>query len=494
MRLPDLRVSPSSQPTPGYGGVQVVPQRSGTGEQLQEFGGGLLAAGVGAARVADYLQDQLDEAKSQTEFNLYAEEVRKIERTYEAQVGEGAVNGLGRTLGAINDARKAAEARLGNDTQHTLFRSRADVHDFHVRDRVERHGIDQTMVYQIGAQTAGAKGSLDDYVSLWQRGMPQDPAGAAQWQDAVRLARETGIRQINKVADLRGDSPEVRKLAVLAHTTEMHSGVLESLGQDPQQAAAYLQQHRGEMSTGAVSRFDRMIRRTLEQDRTFLLAEGYAQATPSLLMQRALVVRDTQDGKITSEEAQSVWDKLRTIDMEKSQQHQALRQEFVRGLSQQFAQDEALTTDTLAPATQARIDELGVRADAIDAEAKVRADRLARKRKDETIDPIADVRDMATLDNALDTLAKASDQEIPGRAEQIARLQILKQVLVQKQKAYVESLPPSVRGPRSYGGPVLSDEEVQRLLMQHDYEQSIQRRLGESVDAARRILFPGSGR
>jgi hypothetical protein len=253
MRLPDFapRVSPRVGSTPGFSAPQVRPAQDATGGQLEHLGQGLQQASAGVARAGDYLVDVADSAASRERYNNFAEAALKVEQQHKLRFGKDAMEGRQAALDEIERLRAAAEDGL-TDRQLRMFAERADVRQGDSIGRIHDRSDEQTVAYEVGSLKSGITGSVNDYRAAYLTA----PEGAG-------IYREDAIDQTNRLADRLGWSPEQRQEAILGATTDMHTGVLDSLIDTGRtaEARAYLDAHGAEIAQDPKAKAEGQIRR-----------------------------------------------------------------------------------------------------------------------------------------------------------------------------------------------------------------------------------------
>lgn len=185
---------------------------------MQDLGRGLQNFGLGISRIADYLQDQIDDAAAGNAYNNFAEAARKIEADHDALAGEAALKGLGSAESALAAQRRAIEGRLANDVQRRVFAARADVRESQSRSVMYAHSVAAAKAYEIGSLKAGIDNSIEDYVKF----ALQDPQAAA-------LHKALAQQKLNDLAERTGGSEEQKTAAWREATNRMHTAVLDQL-------------------------------------------------------------------------------------------------------------------------------------------------------------------------------------------------------------------------------------------------------------------------
>lgn len=309
MRVPQstLRVSADAGSTPDVVAPRITPVQDQTGEQLSMLGQGLTQAGAGVSRVADFLQDEIDDAVSQSVFNSYDEQSRQVAQRFRDSTGQDAITTYDQTIKQIATMRKDAEKRLQTQRQRQLFAARADSRDISLRGMLDGHAADQTRIFKIGALDAGSKNAMIAY--------QQAPIGS---EDAL-VQRETALRQQEEALRMQGKSKDEIQLARTLTLDALHADKLNSITeQDPKTAKAYLDAHRGEMLPSTLRRAEANLERaSLTETATRFTFDAERQAaarggTPAEQQAYAQAIADAsyQGKRLTAEEYERTTQKI----------------------------------------------------------------------------------------------------------------------------------------------------------------------------------------
>lgn len=310
-RIPEFvpRVRPEVPQSPGYSAPGVAPVRDATGQQLAALGEGLQAAGVAADRIGDWI----DEVQAQDTFNLFNEELAKIETTYGSLQGKEAMDAYSKTADTVAQTRKKFESSLQNERQRALFASRAGVQQADTSLRINTWGAKQTKVAKHGTLEAAAEGSFREYQRQLDaaRAVPDgDNPAAAQalrkdLQDRADATFQAGIKHKEQAARLLGATDEQIAEMKFVEGNKVHTGVLDSLfkANRTSEAKQYLAQHEKELTPEVVNDARQQLRISDTRDTAWNLANS-ADLPPDFLGKIETVNGLRSAGKLNTEEWQ----------------------------------------------------------------------------------------------------------------------------------------------------------------------------------------------
>lgn len=346
MRVPQstLRVGADAGSTPDVVAPRVSPVQDQTGEQISMFGQGMAQAGAGVSRVADFLQDEMDDAVSQSVFNSYDEQSRQVAQKFRDSTGQDAITTYDQTVKRIATMRKDAEKRLQTQRQRQLFAARADSRDISLRGMLDGHAADQTRIFKIGALDAGSKNAVRAYL--------QAPVGS----DEAEFQRAVALRQKEEALRALGKSPEEIGYEKTVILDEMHTGVLNSITQqDPKTAKAYLDKHRGEILPSSLKQAEANLERaSLTETATRFMMDAERQAaarggTPAEQQAYAQALADAsyQGRRLTAEEYERTTQKIQQRFHQKRKEVALLAQDALGEAEKILSQNLDLRIDDL---------------------------------------------------------------------------------------------------------------------------------------------------
>lgn len=271
--LPAQQLQPGG--TPSLSAGRVAPPRDYRGQQVEQLGSAMMDAGGGFGRVADELQDRLDDAKALQADNLNVsaqEEALDGPNGYLRTVGQQAAAGRQQAIETLKAKQADAAKLLENPMQRDLFERRAQVRMQQAMSRINDHHARQVRVFEDGQLQTGIGLEIDGYARA-------DDGGARGGTVAGPMALHAGMamRQAEQLADLRGWGPESnqRKALLLDTTTKLHGARVRSLvsQQQPDRARAYLESIPADQIAGDDrNQLHDLVRRGTVADRSARLA------------------------------------------------------------------------------------------------------------------------------------------------------------------------------------------------------------------------------
>lgn len=359
MRVPQstLRVSEDAGATPNVVAPRITPVQDQTGEQISMLGQGLAQAGAGVSRVADFLQDEMDDAVSQSVFNSYDEQSRQVAQRFRDSTGQDAITTYDQTIKQIATMRKDAEKRLQTQRQRQLFAARADSRDISLRGMLDGHAADQTRVFKIGALDAGSKNAMIAY--------QQSPLGS----DEAKVQRELALRQQEEALRMQGKSKDEIQLARTLTLDSMHASMLDAITeQDPKTAKTYLDAHRSEVLPSTLRRAEANLERaSLTETATRFMMDAEQAAmqiggTPAQQQVNAQAMADSafKSGQLNAAQHERTTQKIQQRFYARRESFEALTKDAFVKAQELLSKDRMLAVDDLPNPIVSQITEGGL--------------------------------------------------------------------------------------------------------------------------------------
>lgn len=405
IRIPIPSVPQQPSQNGRFSAPAVTPVQDQRGQQVAGIGEGVERVGFQVSRIADFQQDQLDDARTTEADNLTSDELRKAQADWLSKIGRD----------ATGDARKKADEELDkrierigqtldNDVQRVQWKKMADRRRMNARAVMDGHETEQTFNYLKGTTKAR--------------------------QEAARIDgnKDLMLKASDDLSRMFGEDDTQRDQRRLAATTQFHEERIRLLAQqDPSNAARMLAEARAakEIDPARLDELQKIVRvsdtdeKSLDLFRT--IVEDPTRAGMPLAEQERIaraVVNFERDEKRVSAD---VYDRtVGRIEHHFEQARQARNQQRVETLNEvekAFTQDKAATVDTLPAPLRQQIDELGLWGDASRAEAQERARRLAGQKFEDSL--VEDNKNLETLRKRIEMLEKALVPE--GTSEKAAQ-------------------------------------------------------------------------
>jgi lysozyme family protein len=211
----------------------VEPVKNYAAEQAVKLGQATQGAGQAMIKVADQIQDQIDDANTKAADSFFTSRAQKVlmdkDSGYLNSIGLKAKEGYDPTKDELLKARKEAEANLTTDTQRNMFAMVANKHMVNFKSQMDNHAVKQIRVYAAGESEAREKNYVDMAIA--------DPVNRATYT-------ATAVGEANERADLfqlPADSAQ-RKAMVQAAYQSVHVGVTNDMMNNNKftEAKAYL--------------------------------------------------------------------------------------------------------------------------------------------------------------------------------------------------------------------------------------------------------------
>lgn len=303
-RIPEFvpRVRPETPQSPGLAAPGVAPVRDATGQQMAALGEGLQAAGVAADRLGDWI----DETQAQSVYNLFDEELSKIESSYGQLQGKDAMDAYQKTMESVGAARKKFEGSLQNERQRMMFASRAQVRQGDGEVRLGAWGAKQTKAAKVGSLEAGSAGSFRNYQNtLVDARESVDPASRRVLEEKAKSWLDTGLRQREEAMRLLGSTDEQVAEMRATSLNDAHGAVLTGLlkSDDTKGAQSYFAANEKEITGELRQNMERQIKLSGDRDLAWNLANS--KDLPTDFMGRVDAINQLRaDEKITTEQWQ----------------------------------------------------------------------------------------------------------------------------------------------------------------------------------------------
>lgn len=285
-------------------GVQQAPDY--TGKQLEQAGAAAVNAGSAFVRIAERIQDDIDDTITKQADNVVAEKIRSAQTKYLSTKGQDAVNGLDAVEEEIAKAIKDTEDGLENDMQRKMFGQVAQRRLLAARAEMGAHQLKALKEWKFNETKARAGNLMEDAV-----------ADAKNWSIAGSIYQERSKSMIGEIDDLAQQAGIVNadgtvdrasaqyKSLVLAAKTKLHETVINQFvaEENPTMAAAYLKNYKGEIERDKLDNLTSFVKKAEE---TINVKEGSLRLQLSLSkmpFDEALadVNKRFEDGKISAE-------------------------------------------------------------------------------------------------------------------------------------------------------------------------------------------------
>jgi hypothetical protein len=213
-------------------------------ESMIAGGKAFMAGGKEIMRIADQMQDDLDDATTRAADNIMSDKVRQImydpESGYMGTIGRNALDKKDAAIKDLNDLRVELTGTLNNDTQRKMFARTSNSRVEAALGQLSIHSMKQLTVFNIGETTARSDAASKDAIiarASFREGGVVDPNKQVQPGDnppakgQYQISLDLAVSEAKKAAMLSGipaDSPIMDGL-VLAVGTKVANGVVKAM-------------------------------------------------------------------------------------------------------------------------------------------------------------------------------------------------------------------------------------------------------------------------
>lgn len=338
-RLPGFVPSVSQNPvnTGRYSAPGTVPLQDQTGEQMQQLGRGVMAAGVAAGEITQDLERQ-EEIEAREADTRLSELDRNDYLNYRQLEGKAAVDGWKDAQQKLQDNRKAVGSELKSNRARAIFTASADKRYRSLSDAFVRHRDEQQKSWDVAQSNSRSMQGVLDY-----RARGDDEKAAA-------AARVIAITEKERVADLMGRSPEEKRLMVQKVTTDMHSGRIDDLVAQNRatDARSYLEKHRGEMDPDAANAAAKDVQHAGVKDKAMRAVDEMTAKGMTVEQMQGWAAAGHQAGTITAEERDAIEDRAAWYGRDQAHKLSAAANS-IRGAAEKWLVDNPLQSVSAMP-------------------------------------------------------------------------------------------------------------------------------------------------
>lgn len=295
---------------PAFQAPTVEPMRDFTGEQIQRTGQATQSLGVTVMRIAERLQDQLDDAETKRLYNDFAVQADKIETEYIVTKGKDAIDGAMKVRNDLKAAFTDVVGKAQNSVQKTMLQNAANVRLRSAESAIVKHSIVEQREYDI--KETGAK--VDTFVNDAVR----YSAGFRNPDGDFAIYYNSAKKEANILADKLGyrqDSSQRQQL-ILKATNSIHGQAVQAAidGQNLDNARDYLQRFGNEMNPETFQRATKALEIGTADKREQGLADGiWAESGNNIAVALGLA-----RSRLSGKDEDQVVQRLKIFDTEKN--------------------------------------------------------------------------------------------------------------------------------------------------------------------------------
>lgn len=269
---------------PSFVSGRIVPLKDTSGAQGRAMGQGAEQAGRGFVRVAEILQDRIDEAWTKEQLAHLSEGYRELLTSPEGYLytqGKGSVDGREKVLRALDEKRSALMEAAGNETQRELFAQHSASSYQRALELVDGHYVKQSRAWEVAGSKARAQAMGSDMVETWFAGSPE--TFESEHRDLFGRGGE-----LDALFQAQGIHPDEQKNLKQEASDRIYGAIVARLMKDnPSGAREKLAEWRksGRIGGDMASRLDDELRKVAVNEESLLLTKGLfddalAAATP----------------------------------------------------------------------------------------------------------------------------------------------------------------------------------------------------------------------
>lgn len=205
---------------PDFAARGVEPMKNFAPEQMVKQGQAVQQAGQTAMKIADMLQDQIDDADTKAADSFFTARAQKImldpQNGYMTTIGVQAKDRYPSVMDELNKVKEEAMQGLSNPRQRQMFERVAQRHMLSLSSQIDQHAIKQIRVYAAGESEA----RIGRYIEMGVA----DPSRRAEYLGVA-------VAEANQLSDLLGDpaDSEQRKARIKKVTGTFHTGVASEM-------------------------------------------------------------------------------------------------------------------------------------------------------------------------------------------------------------------------------------------------------------------------
>lgn len=237
------------------------------GKQIEQAGAAAMTAGAAFVRIAERIQDDIDDTVTKQADNIVAEKIRAAQTKYLSTKGQDAVNGLNVVEEEITKVINDTKDGLENEMQRKMFGQVANRRILAARAEMGAHQLKSLKEWKFNETKSRIENLMDDAIadsskwavpnSLYQQ---RKTAMIGEIDD---LAQQAGIVNANGEIDR---SSEQYKALVRGANTKLHENVINQFvaEENPKMAAAYLKNYKGEIERDKLDNLTTYVKKAEE--------------------------------------------------------------------------------------------------------------------------------------------------------------------------------------------------------------------------------------
>lgn len=282
-----------------------------TGKQAEALGAAMITSGSAVIKIAERIQDDIDDAVTKQADNYLAEQLRAKQTKYLSTKGQDAVNGYAT---AEEDLTKLVEdikagvpfgsgdkqVYLQNDMQKKMFGQVAERRLLAARSNMGAHQLKELNEWNLNEDKNRVKSlmldAIDNAASYKIRGGIYDERKLNMEIEVGNVARRLGI--IDREGNVDTKSEQYKSLMREANTT-LHTTVLNNAIDNDQLdfARGYLEKFRPEISPDSLRTIDKSLNLGTFEAKTQGFAQKFWTASKGDLAGALSMARDMTSGK-----------------------------------------------------------------------------------------------------------------------------------------------------------------------------------------------------
>lgn len=271
-----------------------------TGKQMEAMGAAMITSGSAAIKIAERIQDDIDDANTKKFDNLTAEYIRKKQTDYLMTKGQNAINGYAAVDEELSRFVADQMDNLDNDMQRKMYGQVAERRLVAARSNMNAHQLKELQQWNLTESkdrvTNLMMDAIDNAASYKIRGGVFDVSKLAMQIEVGNIAKLQGI--VDREGNVDTKSEQYKTLVREANTA-LHTKVLNSAINNDQLdfARDYLKKFRPEISPDQLNQIDKALDVGTFEAKTQGFAEKFWLASKGDLAGALAMARDTLSGK-----------------------------------------------------------------------------------------------------------------------------------------------------------------------------------------------------
>ncbi len=286
-----------------------------TGKQIEQAGAAAMTAGAAFVRIAERIQDDIDNTVTKEADNIASEKIRAEQTKYLSTRGKDAVYGLNAVQEKIKKDVEDAKAGLQNEMQRKMFSQVVERRLLAARTEMGAHQLKALKEWNFNETKSRVGNLMSDAITDAQNyavpGSVYQERSKAMIDEVDDLAQQAGIVKYDGAVDR---SSEQYKSMLRDTTTALHTTVLNGAINNDQLdfARDYLKKFRNEISPDKLNQIDKALDVGTFEAKTQQFAQNVWKQSGGDILKARELAREKYSGK----EEDAVVNRLNVFEQE----------------------------------------------------------------------------------------------------------------------------------------------------------------------------------